>query len=182
MGWLLGIKPRHSQSQCKTLSLSYSHRRAPIGHYSISEPRFVLADSSVWQGWMESNQHTWSQSPMLYHWATSLLFWRDRLGTIQLPRINSPLHHLNASIPNLVERVGIEPTTNGLKVRCSTAELPFQNLAGRMGFEPIYILRDRQTTTPSSLASHCLVVSTGLEPVTWRLSSVCSTNWAMRQL
>lgn len=34
-----------------------------------------------------------------------------------------------------------------------------------MGFEPIYILRDRQATTPSSLTSHCLVASTGNDPV-----------------
>lgn len=38
-------------------------------------------------------------------------------------------------------------------------------LAGRMGFEPIYILRDRQATTPSSLTSHCLVASTRIELV-----------------
>lgn len=34
-----------------------------------------------------------------------------------------------------------------------------------MGFEPIYILRDRQATTPSSLTSHCLVASTRIELV-----------------
>ena len=33
-----------------------------------------------------------------------------------------------------------------------------------MGFEPIYILRDRQTATPSSLTNRKLVDKVGIEP------------------
>ena len=51
------------------------------------------------------------------------------------------------------------------QANANSLRLVATQLAGRMGFEPIYILRDRQATTPSSLTSHCLVASTGNDPV-----------------
>ena len=49
-------------------------------------------------------------------------------------------------------------------------------LAVRMGFEPIYVLRDRQASTPSRLTNLCLVRIVGFEPTTTQFQTVDSTR------